>query len=382
MARGERVEPHVGEFRSGRTFTRYYWQLELDEDLRPTGRDIVPAVHRHHAKTATPVPIVCHTGICREHHRTRTRGRRGPCQDARRRRRPSPRARTPVRRVRGAAGARPGLVPGVRHGAARPARRAPGWRSATAVLVVTGVLVAGAVAAAYAGLSADAKKAAAPNAQAAAARAPPPPPAAAPAQPPAARARDAARRHRRRRTRRRPPPRPPTPPKRARARRRAGDQAADHDAEGGPRRRRRDKPSPARRSSWPDAAQTYNPYARDPTPPTPSSRSTATRPRRGRRTSTAATPLVGVDLDLGESKGVRALQLVTATPGMTVEVYGARGDNAPGLRPGPRVGPRRHPARRRQGRPHPPRRRDRRVPLGARLADRGAPTPPRSGSAS
>jgi carbamoyl-phosphate synthase large subunit len=41
MARGERVEPHVGEFRSGITFTRYYWQLELDEQLQPTGRDIV-----------------------------------------------------------------------------------------------------------------------------------------------------------------------------------------------------------------------------------------------------------------------------------------------------------------------------------------------------
>ncbi|HEY2160330.1 MAG TPA: ATP-grasp domain-containing protein [Solirubrobacteraceae bacterium] len=41
MARGERVEPHVGEFRSGITFTRYYWQLELDEHLEPTGRDIV-----------------------------------------------------------------------------------------------------------------------------------------------------------------------------------------------------------------------------------------------------------------------------------------------------------------------------------------------------
>jgi carbamoyl-phosphate synthase large subunit len=41
MARGEEVEPHVGDFRAGRTFTRYYWQLELDEDLRPTGRDIV-----------------------------------------------------------------------------------------------------------------------------------------------------------------------------------------------------------------------------------------------------------------------------------------------------------------------------------------------------
>jgi carbamoyl-phosphate synthase large subunit len=42
MARGERVEPHVGEFRHGHTFTRWYWQIELDEELRPTGRDIVP----------------------------------------------------------------------------------------------------------------------------------------------------------------------------------------------------------------------------------------------------------------------------------------------------------------------------------------------------
>jgi carbamoyl-phosphate synthase large subunit len=41
MASGERVEPHVGEFVAGRHFTRYYWQLELDEQMRPTGRDIV-----------------------------------------------------------------------------------------------------------------------------------------------------------------------------------------------------------------------------------------------------------------------------------------------------------------------------------------------------
>jgi carbamoyl-phosphate synthase large subunit len=41
MARGETIEPHVGQFRSGITFSRYYWQLELDEQLRPTGRDIV-----------------------------------------------------------------------------------------------------------------------------------------------------------------------------------------------------------------------------------------------------------------------------------------------------------------------------------------------------
>ena len=41
MAAGERIEPHVGEFVHGHTFTRYFWQLELDSDLRPTGRDIV-----------------------------------------------------------------------------------------------------------------------------------------------------------------------------------------------------------------------------------------------------------------------------------------------------------------------------------------------------
>jgi carbamoyl-phosphate synthase large subunit len=42
LASGQAVEPHVGEFRAGRTFTRFYWQLELDESLRPTGREIVP----------------------------------------------------------------------------------------------------------------------------------------------------------------------------------------------------------------------------------------------------------------------------------------------------------------------------------------------------
>jgi carbamoyl-phosphate synthase large subunit len=41
MARGEEIDPHAGEFRAGMTFTRYFWQLELDERLEPTGRDIV-----------------------------------------------------------------------------------------------------------------------------------------------------------------------------------------------------------------------------------------------------------------------------------------------------------------------------------------------------
>ncbi|HEX4563587.1 MAG TPA: ATP-grasp domain-containing protein [Solirubrobacteraceae bacterium] len=42
LASGESIEPHVGEFREGVTFTRYYWQIELDAQLRPTGREIVP----------------------------------------------------------------------------------------------------------------------------------------------------------------------------------------------------------------------------------------------------------------------------------------------------------------------------------------------------
>jgi carbamoyl-phosphate synthase large subunit len=41
LAAGDPVAPHVGEFRAGMTFTRFYWQLELDEQLTPTGREIV-----------------------------------------------------------------------------------------------------------------------------------------------------------------------------------------------------------------------------------------------------------------------------------------------------------------------------------------------------
>jgi carbamoyl-phosphate synthase large subunit len=40
MAAGERIAPHVGEYRREVTFTRYYWQLELDSHMQPTGRDI------------------------------------------------------------------------------------------------------------------------------------------------------------------------------------------------------------------------------------------------------------------------------------------------------------------------------------------------------
>jgi len=42
MAAGEHVAPHIGEYRRDVTFTRYYWQLELDSKLLPTGNDILP----------------------------------------------------------------------------------------------------------------------------------------------------------------------------------------------------------------------------------------------------------------------------------------------------------------------------------------------------
>ncbi|GAC1530856.1 MAG: ATP-grasp domain-containing protein [Thermoleophilaceae bacterium] len=41
MAAGEEVEPHLGDFTAGMTFTRWYWQIELDGELSPTGREIV-----------------------------------------------------------------------------------------------------------------------------------------------------------------------------------------------------------------------------------------------------------------------------------------------------------------------------------------------------
>jgi carbamoyl-phosphate synthase large subunit len=58
MASGERIEPHVGQFRSGHTFTRWYWQIELDGDLRPTERDIVAAGPRRPTAGQEWVPRV------------------------------------------------------------------------------------------------------------------------------------------------------------------------------------------------------------------------------------------------------------------------------------------------------------------------------------
>jgi len=41
MAAGETIEPHVGDFDAGLTFTRYFWQLELDASLTPTDRPML-----------------------------------------------------------------------------------------------------------------------------------------------------------------------------------------------------------------------------------------------------------------------------------------------------------------------------------------------------
>jgi carbamoyl-phosphate synthase large subunit len=42
LAAGQRPERHVGEFDAPLTFTRYYWQLELDANLEPSGRELPP----------------------------------------------------------------------------------------------------------------------------------------------------------------------------------------------------------------------------------------------------------------------------------------------------------------------------------------------------
>jgi len=54
MAAGEEVEPHPGRFRAPISFSRYYWQLQLDERLRPTGRDLVEG--------GPPPPRACENG--------------------------------------------------------------------------------------------------------------------------------------------------------------------------------------------------------------------------------------------------------------------------------------------------------------------------------
>ncbi len=235
-------------------------------------------------------------------------------------------------------------------GTARADRLAarPSWRSGGAVLAVTGVLVAGAVAAAWAGLSADSKRVASEGAQASVPpqQTQPAPPAA--AQPPAATAAPPAAAA--------PPPAAVKPPKAAS---KATPPAAKAPAPtkavpAAPSQSTAPPPpaaakQPAKDTAPPqhskpvaklvavnladDAASTYNPYNRagaesaDPKLAVDGDRKTAwtanVDPSAGGRTA------IGVDVDLGRATGVRALELRTPTPGLTVEIYGARTKDAP-----------------------------------------------------
>ena len=223
-------------------------------------------------------------------------------------------------------------------GTARPDRAAtaPNWAGATAVLIATGVLALGAVAAAWAGLSADAKRVAAPNQQASL-------PAQPPAQPPA-------------QTQAAPPPaNNATPPAAAKpskpAKPKATKSAAPPAAATPPASSTPSTPAPA--ASTPskkttttsepkqsnsaklvavdlaaDAARTYNPYAR-PEDDFTDAKLAIDGKKDTSWTAKAASNGVGVDLDLGKLTGVRALQLATTTPGMTVEVYATKDSSEP-----------------------------------------------------
>jgi len=54
LAAGEPVQPHPGRYRAPLSFTRYYWQLELDSNLKPTGRELVEG--------GPPPPRRCNNG--------------------------------------------------------------------------------------------------------------------------------------------------------------------------------------------------------------------------------------------------------------------------------------------------------------------------------
>ena len=57
MAAGEQIEPHVGEFREGRTFTRYYWQLELDEGASAHRAGDRPRGHRRRGRRLSTIAV-------------------------------------------------------------------------------------------------------------------------------------------------------------------------------------------------------------------------------------------------------------------------------------------------------------------------------------
>jgi hypothetical protein len=219
-----------------------------------------------------------------------------------------------------------------------------GWRSAAAVLTATGILASGAVAAAYAGLSADSRKAAAPNAQAALPPqtpdvppepTPPPAPPAEPTPPADAQPADPGAPPAEEPPAPTPPADPPapTPPPAPPA-----DEGADDTAD---KPAKEDKPDEGVKKprngkmvalELPrESAQIYNPYGR----PEGTYTTDAGLALDGDPATTWTSTLdgsgspVGIVIDAGEKVGVRRLDLTTTTPGMTVEVYGARGAQPP-----------------------------------------------------
>jgi hypothetical protein len=219
----------------------------------------------------------------------------------------------------------------------------PSWRGGAAVLVVTGVLVAGAAAAAWAGLSADSKRVAASETQAAlpAAQTQPPaaaqpPPAATTTQPPAAT----------------PPPaattKKTTPPPAAKAPTTSTPAtAAPAPAPAAPATPKatttpKDTTSPQHAKPLgklvavdlqPTDAKTYNPYNRtgadQADPKLAIDGDAATAWTASIDPSANGQSAIGVDLALGKLTGIRQLKLTTPTPGMTIEIYGARTTDAP-----------------------------------------------------
>jgi len=214
----------------------------------------------------------------------------------------------------------------------------PGWRTAVTVLTVTLVLAAGAVAAAYAALKADSRKAAATPAAVAAL---PAQPAATPtattppvfATPPATTPPAAT------------PPAAPNTPKAASPATPVAAAIPATPAVAPATVKKVTKKTTSKPKKTPaklgpptsialaqSAAHTYNPYAHPATDfgdphkaldDDPSTAWTAQLPTNSSR------PDVGLVVDLGSATAARRIDVVTTTPGMTIEVYGTTSSTTP-----------------------------------------------------